>query len=147
MKITLCGSVAFYDEMLSVKERLEKMGHEIKLPPHEVRDDSGKMIPVREYYQKRKEADESEKWVWDRKEQAMRVHFDKMNWSDAVLILNYDKNDIKGYIGGNTLMEIGIALFLGKRIYLLNPIPEMSYKEEILGAKPIILNGDLSKIK
>jgi hypothetical protein len=146
MKITICGSIAFYDEMLSIKEKLEKIGHEVKLPPHEVKDGNGKMISVKEYYQKRKAADENEKWIWDRKEEATRVHFDKINWSDAVLVLNYNKNDVNGYIGGNTLMEIGIAFFLRKKIYLLNPIPEMSYKEEILAAKPIILNGDLTSI-
>ena len=63
------------------------------------------------------------------------------------MIANYDKNNIKGYIGGNTLMEMGLAFFLKKKIYLLNEIPELSYKEEILGVLPIILNGDLSKIK
>jgi len=71
----------------------------------------------------------------------------KVAWSDAVLVINYDKNGIKGYIGGNTLMEIGLAFFLKKKIYLLNKIPELSYKEEILGVKPIIISGDLTKIK
>ena len=76
----------------------------------------------------------------------MRKHFDKVAWSDAILVLNYDKNKIEGYVGANTLMEMGLALHLNKRIYLLNPMPEISYKEEILGMKPIIINGDLSKI-
>lgn len=74
-------------------------------------------------------------------------YFEKVNWSDAILVLNYDKNNIIGYIGGNTLMEIGVAFFLKKKIYLLNLIPEISYKEEIIGMKPIIINGDLSIIK
>ena len=60
---------------------------------------------------------------------------------------SYDKNGVKGYIGGNTLMEMGLAFYLKKKIYLLNEVPELPYKEEILGVKPIILNGDLSKIK
>jgi len=33
MKITICGSIAFYKEMEEVKEQLEKLGHEVKLPP------------------------------------------------------------------------------------------------------------------
>jgi len=44
-------------------------------------------------------------------------------------------------------MEMGLAFYLKKKIYLLNEVPELPYKEEILGVKPIILNGDLSKIK
>ena len=44
-------------------------------------------------------------------------------------------------------MEMGVAFYLHKKIFLLNPIPEISYREEILGMKPIIINGDLSLIK
>ncbi len=62
------------------------------------------------------------------------------------MVCNYPKNDIDGYIGANTLIEMGLAFYLEKPIYLLNPIPEISYKEEILGMKPIVLNGDLEKI-
>lgn len=146
MKITLCGSIAFQDEVLSVKEKLGKLGHEVKVWPLELKDGKGQLISAKEYYKIRQIATEDEKWVWDRKAEAVLEHFDKVAWSDAILVANYDKNDVKGYIGGNTLMEIGLAFFLKKKIYLLNQIPELSYKEEILGVKPIILNGDLSKI-
>jgi len=147
MKVTICGSIAFYDEMLSIKEKLKEMEHEVELPPFEIKDDSGNMIPVKEYYQKRKSAGENIQWIWDRKGEAITEHFNKVVWSDAILVLNYDKNNIKGYVGGNTLMEIGLAFFLKKKIYFLNQIPELPYKEEILGMRPIILNNDdLSKI-
>jgi len=146
MKITICGSIAFQDEILSLKEKLEELGHEIKMWPSEVKDENGQLIPVQEYYKIRHVAKKEEKWVWDRKAEAILRHFDKIAWSDAILVANYNKNNIKGYIGGNTLMEMGLALFLKKKIYLLNETPELSYKEEILGVKPIILNGDLNKI-
>ena len=146
MKITICGSIAFQDEVFSVKEKIEKLGHEVKVWPSEVKDEKGKLISVKEYYKIRKIAANDEKWVWDRKAEAILEHFDKVAWSDAILVANYDKNNVNGYIGGNTLMEIGLAFFLKKKIYLLNEIPELPYKEEILGVKPIILNGDLNKI-
>ena len=76
----------------------------------------------------------------------MLLHFEKVAWAEAVLILNYDKNNIKNYIGPNTLIEMALALYLGKKIFLLNPIPEMNYKEEILGVMPIVINGDLRLI-
>jgi hypothetical protein len=147
MKITLCGSIAFQNEILSLKEKLEKMGHKVEIWPSEVKDEKGRLIPVQEYYQIRRLANGDEKWVWDRKAEAVLEHFDKIVWSDAILVANYDKNDVKGYIGGNTLMEMGLAFFLRKKIYLLNQVPELSYKEEILGVKPIILDEDLTKIK
>jgi len=146
MKITICGSVAFHDEALSIKERLEKLGHEVGLWPSQVKDETGELIPVEDFYKIRQKATDDEKWVWDRKAEAILEHFDKVAWSDAILVVNYDKNNVKGYIGGNTFMEMGLAFFLKKKIYLLNKVPELPYKEEILSLKPVLLNGDLSKI-
>jgi len=146
MKITICGSIAFFKEMQEIKTKLEGLGHEVKILPSELKDDNGKDIPISEYYKLRKSSTDDESWIWDRKEEAMRMHFDKVIWSDAVLILNYNKNNIKDYVGANTFLEMGLAMHLKKRIYLLNPIPEISCKEEILGMKPIIINNNLSKI-
>ena len=147
MRITICGSVAFQKEILFLKESLEKIGHEIEIWPSKVKGKNGKLIQVQEYYKIRHSALDDEEWVWDRKAEAVMEHFNKIAWSDAILVANYDKKDIKGYVGGNTLMEMGLAFFLKKKIYLLNQIPELPYKEEILGVKPIILSGDLTQIK
>jgi len=146
-KITICGSIAFFDEMQKIKEQLETMRHEVKLPPLEIPNEQGEMIPIKEYYRLRKESKTETGWIWDRKALAIRTHFDKIVWADAILVLNYTKNDIENYIGGNTFLEMGVAFHLKKPIYLFNPIPEISSKEEILGMKPIILNGDLSRIE
>lgn len=146
MKITLCGSIAFMDEMLEVKDELEKNGHKVKLPPTEIIDSTGKAIPVKEYYQIRKSAQDSDTWVWDEKEKAMKRHFDKVAWSDVILVANYEKNNISGYVGANTLMEMGLAMHLEKNIYMLNTVPDIDYKEEILGMKPTILNNNLALI-
>ena len=59
-------------------------------------------------------------------------------------VINPEKKGIKGYVGGNTLIEIGVAFFLKKPIYILNEVSsELSYKVEILGMKSKILNGVL----
>ena len=146
MKITICGSIAFISEMLDIKDQLEKLGHEIKMPPVEVENGEGKMIPAAEYYRIRRQTAGNEDWVWDRKEWAMKKHFDKVAWSDAILVLNYDKNNIAGYMGANTFLEMGLAFHLGKKIYLFNPIPEIPCKEELLGMKPIVINSNLHLI-
>jgi len=143
MKITICGSIAFFDEMVDMKSKLEEMGYRVDLPPTEIKNEDGKMISVHEYYKLRKELDTSIKWIWERKKEAIIDHFRKIEWGDAILVLNYEKNGISGYIGANTLIEMGLALWLKKPIYLLNEIPEISAKEEILGMQPVILNGDL----
>lgn len=147
MKITICGSIAFFHEMPVIKTKLEQLGHQVKLPPFEVKDENGVMIPVKEYYTRRKAETRDTSWIWDRKEEAMRLHFNKIEWCDAVLIVNYDKNSIQNYIGANTLLEMGLAFHLHKKIFLLNTIPEMNYKEEVLGMKPIIIYEDLKKIQ
>ena len=146
MKKTLCGSIAFYDEMLEIKQKLEQLGHEIRLPPTEVEDNHGKMIPVKEYYALRKKETDENSWVWDRKTEAIRMHFEKIAWSDAILVTNYTKNEIQNYIGANTLLEMGVAFHLNKKIFLLKNIPTLSYTEEILGMKPIIVNDVLSNL-
>lgn len=146
MKVTICGSIAFFDEMRESESALLRLGHEVRMPPLEIADENGEMISVKEYYTRRKAETDDTSWIWDAKEKAIRAHFQKVEWSDAVLILNYDKNDIRNYIGANTLLEMGLALHLNKKIFLLNDIPEISYKEEVLGMKPIVINQDLAKI-
>lgn len=76
----------------------------------------------------------------------IRRYYEIIKNSDAIMVLNLDKNGIKNYIGGNTFLEIGFAYVLGKKIFLMNPIPEMGYKDEVMAMQPIILNGDLNKI-
>ena len=82
-----------------------------------------------------------------RKHNFIKWWYNCITKSDAILVCNYDKNGIKNYIGGNTLMEIGFAHVHNKKIFLLNPIPEVSYKDEIGAMCDVILNGNLNKIK
>jgi len=95
MKITLCGSIAFHDEMKEIQNKLEALGHEVDLPPSEVPDENGVMIPVKKYYEIRKLAEKQkgsdDNWIWDLKEVAMKNHFKKVAWADVVLIANFSR--------------------------------------------------------
>lgn len=147
MKITICGSIAFFDEMASTKKKLEELGHEVDLPPAIIKNDKGEEIDVKDYYTLRKQEKDPKSWLWDVKKEAMLTHFRKVEWSDAILVLNVEKNNIPGYIGANTLLEMGIALYLNKKIFLYNEAPQkLPYLEEILGCKGTEINGDLHKI-
>jgi len=85
---------------------------------------------------------------YKRKAYLTRKHFQEVEKGDLVLVLNYTKNKKDGYIGGAVLNEMAVAFYLKKPIFILNPIDETSsFKEEILGMFPTIINGDLSKIK
>lgn len=143
--ITICGSIAFFDEMLAVASELERMGLTVLLPPTEVTGEDGSPMDVREYYAARK-AERPPAWVWERKAEAIRTHFAKIAQSEAILVLNYDKNGVAGYVGANTLLEMGLAFYLGKPIFLWQAVPEMQYTEEILGMRPVVLHGELERL-
>ncbi len=137
MNIGIIGSMQFTDKMLEIKEQLQALNHDAFIT-----DLHKTMIG--------KSDEEIEKIKLHQKYNmdAIREFWNAMQGADAVLVLNYDKNGIKNYIGGNTLMEIGFAHVLNQKIFLLNPIPEMPYcQTEIEAVKPIILNGDLTKIQ
>ncbi len=147
MKITICGSIAFFGQMLKIKNDLEKLGHQVKLPPTTVKDDKNKTITVEKYYQLRKQEKNPNSWIWDEKTKAIKDHFKKIEWAEAVLILNYKKKNTPNYIGANTFLEMGLAFHFDKKIFLLNSIPEMSCTEEVLGMQPLIINNNLTLIK
>ncbi len=133
MKVTICGSMVFAKEMLEIKQKLEKQNHIVILPPNTNKYANGS-IDVENNWEKI-ELD------------VIRVYFDEIKKTDAILVINKDKNNIKNYVGGNSLIEMAFAHVLNKKIFLLNPIPQMSYSDEIEAMKPVILNNDLSKIK
>jgi len=137
MKIGIIGSMQYTEKMLEARDALNKLGHEAFVTDlHEA------------FIGKTDEEKETIKIFQKNNKDAIREFWREMQGADAVLVLNYDKNGIENYIGGNTLMEIGFAHVLNQKIFLLNPIPEIQfYKTEIEAVKPIIINGDLELIK
>lgn len=128
--------MSFYKEMIETKEKLEHQGHTVHIPSgaYDIRKNEAFM-----------ETDE-EKILMKVEHDVIREHFQLIHTSDAILVLNYEKKGIAGYIGGNTFLEMGLAFWLNKKIYVLNPIPTMDYVTEMLALKPIVLSGDLAAI-
>jgi hypothetical protein len=77
----------------------------------------------------------------------INMHWHKILKCDCILVANYEKKGIPGYVGGNTFLEMGFAFVTGKPIFMLNPLPEMGYSSEMQGMQPIVINGDLRMIK
>ncbi len=136
MKIAVCGSATFAKEIMVVKDELEKMGHEVLIPHNFNLYADGTWA-----LETRKEST-SNKVKYD----LIRKYYFEIKNSDAILVINKDKHGIKNYIGGNTLLEIGFAHVLNKKVFLLNPVPDMLYSDEILAMEHIIINSNLSKI-
>lgn len=136
MKIGIIGSMQFTDKMVEYREKLRELGHDAFIT-----DLHKAMVG------KSDEEIETIKLHQKNNMDAIREFWRMMQGADAVLVLNLDKNGIKNYVGGNTLMEIGFAHVLNQKIFMLNPVPEMPYcKSEIEAVRPVIINGDLTLI-
>lgn len=141
MKITVCGSIKFAKELVEVCKELEKQGHVplMQEDMYKVADGTAEeLIDI---------ANGVETAEIKKKYDYIKAWHKLINDSDAILVCNFDKNGIKNYIGGNTLIEIGFAYVNNKKIFLLNPIPEdVPYIDEIKAMTDVSLNGDLNKI-
>lgn len=140
--ITICTSASFYKQAVEVAEELKALGFKVLLPYTAL-----KMKRVRNF-----DVAAHKPWFKDpkqyaRKQRLMRNHFQKILAGDAVLILNYKKNGLEGYIGGNVLMEMGLAFHYKKPIYILHPAsPTLGFLEEVLGFLPVFLHGNIRNI-
>ena len=120
--IVICGSMKFKDKILEINDKLENLGFKTELPKECIEG-----IP---------------------KEKASRAHFKRIQNedTDAIIVVNCDKNELKNYIGPNSFAEIAFAFYFNKKIFLLQDIYE-PYKDELLGWKVIPLNETLESIK
>ena len=137
MKIGVAGSMQYTERMMELCEQLEKMGHTVFM---------SKFGP--QFVGKTDEEKEKIKLEQKYNHDAIREFWKAMESADALLVANFDKHGVKNYIGGNAFLEMGFAHVLNQKVYLLNPIPKMPYYEtEIVAMRPVVINGDLKKIK
>ena len=131
----------FAKEMLEAQKKLKELGHIA-----EVSCDTQEFANNREMTTDNHE--KNYKWCID--SDIMRKCFDVIAESDAILLLNYPKNGVSGYVGASGLIETGLAYYLNKKIFLLYPPPppeKVKSSHEILIMQPVVLNGNLSKIQ
>lgn len=141
--ITICSSASFYAQVFEIEKVLKGAGFSVLIPLTANKMKRSGDFRVETYKTWLKNPND-----YKRKTFLTKHHFSKVVRGDAILVLNYKKNDIEGYIGGAVLTEMAIALHFKKKIYVLNPIDEShSYKEEILAMNPVILNGNLGLIR
>src|SRR3989344_4262346 len=134
--IAICCSASFYRQALDVQVELRKRGFRVLIPLIANTMKRNGDFNIETYKTWHKDAAD-----YTKKAKLMKAHFKKVIQSDAILVLNYEKNEMHGYIGGNGLMEMALAFHYKKPIYVLNPVLETSpIYEEILGMSPIFLN-------
>ncbi len=117
---------------LPIIDQLRQMGYRVSTPDlSEVRDWTGL----------------DDQAIAREKGRLVRRHIANIETAKAVLVANFAKNDTENYIGANTFLEMCTALVLEKPIYLYNPVPRQANYEELLALEPIVLDGDLAKIR
>lgn len=134
MKILLICSKRFYPNIPPIQEQLEAMGHNIFLP-------NSYTFPEKEAELRGTPGHAA----W--KASMIKRSESRIQQMDAVLVLNYDKDGYKNYIGGATFLEIYDAFRFNKKIYMMNDIPEGMLKDELIGFSPMVIHQDLTCIK
>lgn len=140
MKIAICGSMHFALLMKAIAEYLEKKGFTCFLPEG-IEDYIKNPIEM-----KRRSKDEGA--LRKKQHDLIRKYAAVIDGADAILAVNDKKGAEENYIGGNVLIEMGHAFIEHKKIYILNRIPQNPYcRQEILAMEPIVLFGDLDRIR
>lgn len=140
--ITICASASFYRDVIALAAELEQRGFAVKIPDIAkvmARNDDYRVERYKTWFQNPKD--------YTVKAKLMNEHFKKVIAADAILVVNKTKHGVRGYIGGNVLMEMAIAFERRKAIYILHDIsPQATFKEEIFGMHPVFLKGDIDKM-
>ena len=129
--------MCFTKEMLETKKQLETLSHQVSVPydiDNHLNDPTLRDNPEKER-------------AHSISIDIYRKCFEILANNDAIVVLNMNQRGIDGYIGAAVLMEIGLAYYFNKKIFLLNPVsPKERYIEDVTILGAVVLNGDLTKI-
>jgi len=118
MKIAICGSMAFIDEMEAIAAKLRPRATFVATPVREERDASWESLPLQE--------------AVHRKRTYLFGYLERIRASDLVLVANFDKAGVEGYVGPNTLVEAAFAHAAGKAVVFLKaPGPQPAQLEAL----------------
>ncbi|MGJ5208122.1 hypothetical protein [Bradyrhizobium sp. HKCCYLR20261] len=130
-RVVISGSVAFMSQMRQIKNEFDRLGVRSVMPDD---IDAGfNVLDKRSYMSFKKGISTS--------------HINKIKHplTYGVLVANFDKNGVHGYIGANTFAEVSVAFSSRKHIFLLGEIPRQ-YSDELTAWGAISLHGDLSQL-
>lgn len=140
--ITICASVAFYKHVNELADQLEEKGFKVIVPAT-----ARKMRASGDY-----DVTHTKTWYenaddFTKKRELMDGHFAEVENCDAILVVNDRKHDVDGYIGPNVLMEMALAYYLKKPIFILNNVgKDLGVYEEVMGMDCTQLAGDIGKL-
>lgn len=124
--------MSFMDEMEAMVPVLSEMGHAVSTPVREERD---------------------QRWEDLTRAEAVRLkagyvgsYLEVIRQSELVLIANYDKSGVAGYVGANALVEAAFAFALGKPVAFLQAPGPQPCQLEALAMMRACLDGDLARL-
>ena len=132
MHVVLSGSMRFIDRMREIATVLEARGHTVTLPAPTPAD-----IDPRSLH--------GEALV-DFKADVVADHLRAIRATDAVLVVNVDAPEARGYVGPSALVELAFAVALGRRAYVLHDVGEQANRLEVLALRPTLLAGDIAAL-
>lgn len=138
--LVICASASFYEHVAQIADELEQQGIAVVIPKSaQAMKATGDFTVHKTWY--------NDAADYSKKADFIRAHFDRITEGSIILVVNDAKHGIDGYIGPNVLMEMSLAWYQHKPIYLLNSFPDDSpFEEELKGMNPTILNGDLTPL-
>ena len=140
MKVLIICSTSFYDRIEAIRKVLEGNGNVVLMPNcyDEPVTNEDKLEMDENVYM-----DFFKRMYFESREAISNI--------DAVLVLNYTKikngKAFDNYIGASTFLEMYEAFMQNKKIFVMNDLPDNMLFEELKGFNPVIINGDLGKIK
>ena len=133
--------MTFYRELVDIEKQLKEKGFTVQIPV------SAQIMKEKNDFDVSHFKGSLSEQTDEKRAQFIRTNFQNIAESDSILVINDKKNGVKGYIGPNVLMEIGLAFYLKKKIYIWNPIEkDASYEEELRIFGVMYINKNLDRI-
>ena len=132
MRIVLSGSMRFEADIDSVARALEARGHRVHVPTPTPRGVDLGALDDRE--------------LVDLKAAFLAEHLDAIRGADALLVVNVDTAEARGYVGASTLVELAFATALGVPTFLLHPPGRQPHRLDALAMRPVVIAGDLDRL-
>ena len=132
VKLCLSGSMTSIDEMVPLSALLDALGHQVLVPSRGTEPRMAKRL--------------AQAGTHERKAIFVEDHLEKIRESDAVVIANFEKDGVNGYVGTSALMEAAMAYALGKRLYVLNTPAVDGVESDLSSLGAVQLNGDYGLI-
>ena len=132
MKLCIFGSVTLLDRIQKLGDELTAAGHQVMLPTTDENAASWGDVAIEEKVA--------------RKRAFIEADLADLKTADAVLIANFPRHGVGGYVGAHTLMEAAFAHAMGKEVVFLHEIGPQPCRLEAMAIQDRCLGGDLSQL-